>query len=81
MNAVQSPQPENAMERTGRLPPLSPEDDALIVKLKEEDGLSWDEITGHFPGRKKGTLQVRYCIKLKQRPERRQPGRKRQRSG
>jgi hypothetical protein len=51
-----------------------------LVELKEERRLSWAEIADHFPGRKKGTLQVRYCTKLKQGPERPQRARKRQRS-
>jgi hypothetical protein len=35
------------------------------VQLKEEQGLSWDEILDRFPERSKGTLQVHYSSKLK----------------
>jgi hypothetical protein len=41
------------------------EDDALLVKLKETKDLSWNQIADFFPGRSSGTLQVRYCTKLK----------------
>jgi hypothetical protein len=52
---------------------ITPDEDALVIKLKEVDKLRWHEIhekfTEAFPGRKRsvGTLQVRYCTKLKQR--------------
>jgi Myb-like DNA-binding domain len=42
------------------------EDDALLVKLKDR-GLTWRQIARHFPGRTAGTLQVRYCTKLRRR--------------
>ena len=44
---------------------FSPEDDAKLKQLKEECKLSWRQIQDFFPGRKSGTLQVRYCTKLK----------------
>ena len=44
---------------------FTPEDDALLVNLKEERGLTWKQIAEFFPGRTSGTLQVRYCTKLK----------------
>ncbi|OAF59301.1 hypothetical protein VC83_04107 [Pseudogymnoascus destructans] len=37
--------------------------------LKEKDKLPWDEIAEFFPGRSKGTLQVRYSTKLKNRSQ------------
>ncbi|RYP04081.1 hypothetical protein DL764_004675 [Monosporascus ibericus] len=44
------------------------EEDDLLIKLKRQE-LSWQEtyeqFTENFPGRSKGTLQVRYCTKLK----------------
>jgi Myb-like DNA-binding domain len=64
----------------GRLP-FSSEEDELLVRLKEEEGLSWDEIARHFPGRTKGTLAVRYSTKLSSHPKGQRRGRKRQRSG
>ena len=41
------------------------QDDALLVDLKETKDLSWKQIADFFPGRSSGTLQVRYCTKLK----------------
>ncbi|KAJ5522961.1 hypothetical protein N7513_003338 [Penicillium frequentans] len=50
----------------------STDEDILLVKLKEEKNLSWEEITRHFPGRKSSSLQVHYFSKLKpQEPNRR----------
>jgi hypothetical protein len=80
LDAIQSPPPESALRRTGKHSPFSPEEDALLLKLKEERDLPWTEIAEHFSGRTKGTLQMRYYIKLKRRPERPQRGKKRQRS-
>ncbi|KAK4626500.1 hypothetical protein CLAFUW4_04254 [Fulvia fulva] len=44
---------------------FTPEDDALLVELKEAKNLTWKQIADFFPGRSSGTLQVRYCTKLK----------------
>ncbi|KAF2124356.1 hypothetical protein P153DRAFT_390390 [Dothidotthia symphoricarpi CBS 119687] len=41
------------------------EDDQLLVDLKEKKNLTWKQIADFFPGRSSGTLQVRYCTKLK----------------
>ncbi|KAL1297567.1 hypothetical protein AAFC00_006134 [Neodothiora populina] len=41
------------------------EEDALLVELKETKDLTWKQIADFFPGRSSGTLQVRYCTKLK----------------
>jgi len=41
------------------------EDDLLLVELKETKNLTWKQIADFFPGRSSGTLQVRYCTKLK----------------
>ncbi|KAJ9161134.1 hypothetical protein NKR19_g2534 [Coniochaeta hoffmannii] len=52
---------------------ITPDEDDLLIRLKEVDKLRWQEIhkkfTEAFPGRKRSvaTLQVRYCTKLKQR--------------
>jgi hypothetical protein len=43
----------------------TPEDDQLLVDLKEKKNLTWKQIADFFPGRSSGTLQVRYCTKLK----------------
>lgn len=42
-----------------------PEEDALLIELKETKDLTWKQIADFFPGRSSGTLQVRYCTKLK----------------
>lgn len=44
---------------------FTPEDDALLIKLKETTDLMWKQVADFFPGRSPGTLQVRYCTKLK----------------
>jgi hypothetical protein len=44
---------------------FTPEDDQLLVDLKEKKNLTWKQIAEFFPGRSSGTLQVRYCTKLK----------------
>ncbi|KAK5108135.1 hypothetical protein LTR62_008731 [Meristemomyces frigidus] len=44
---------------------FTPEDDALLLELKESKNLTWKQIADFFPGRSSGTLQVRYCTKLK----------------
>jgi hypothetical protein len=41
------------------------EDDALLVDLKETYNYTWKQIEAYFPGRTHGTLQVRYCTRLK----------------
>jgi hypothetical protein len=41
------------------------DEDALLVELKEQKNLTWKQIADFFPGRTSGTLQVRYCTKLK----------------
>lgn len=46
---------------------FTPEDDELLIELKERRKLSWRIIAQHFPGRTAGALQVRYCTKLKMR--------------
>jgi hypothetical protein len=35
------------------------------MDLKEKKSLTWKQIADFFPGRSSGTLQVRYCTKLK----------------
>ncbi|KAJ6437940.1 mediator of RNA polymerase II transcription subunit 5 [Purpureocillium lavendulum] len=44
---------------------LTAEDDQLLLELKEQKNLTWKQIADFFPGRSSGTLQVRYCTKLK----------------
>jgi hypothetical protein len=60
---------ERIVSRPGRQSTYSAADDELLIQLKEDDKLPWDEITEFFPGRTKGTLQVHYCTKLKNRSQ------------
>lgn len=53
------PKPRTAKCKFGNV-----EDDTLI-ELKERWNLTWKQISLWFPGRTSGTLQVRYCTKLK----------------
>ena len=57
--------PEPAAKPRGPKLKFTPEDDALLVDLKENKSLTWKQIAEFFPGRSSGTLQVRYCTKLK----------------
>lgn len=57
--------PEPALKPKGPKLKFTPEDDALLVELKETKNLTWKQIADFFPGRSSGTLQVRYCTKLK----------------
>ena len=43
----------------------SSEDNALLVRLKEREGMSWSEIAQHFPGRSISSLQAHYSSKLR----------------
>ncbi|OBT60887.1 hypothetical protein VE03_09938 [Pseudogymnoascus sp. 23342-1-I1] len=56
---------ERLLSRPGRQSTYSAADDELLIQLKEDDKLPWDEIVEFFLGRTKGTLQVHYCTKLK----------------
>ncbi|KAH6672626.1 hypothetical protein B0J14DRAFT_78188 [Halenospora varia] len=62
------PVQERAMSRPVRNSRFSSQEDTLLLQLKGE-GLSWDEISDHFPERSKGALQVHYSTKLKPCPE------------
>ncbi|KAJ5698871.1 hypothetical protein N7462_000876 [Penicillium macrosclerotiorum] len=57
--------PEPAPRPRGPKLKFTPEEDALLVELKEDKNLTWKQIADFFPGRTSGTLQVRYCTKLK----------------
>ncbi|OBT68004.1 hypothetical protein VE03_01524 [Pseudogymnoascus sp. 23342-1-I1] len=58
---------ERIVSRPGRQSTYSAADDELLIQLKEDDKLPWDEIAEFFPGRTKRALQVHYCTKLKNR--------------
>ncbi|KAJ5566728.1 uncharacterized protein N7459_010110 [Penicillium hispanicum] len=40
-------------------------ENALLVRLKEKEAMSWSEIITHFPGRNMSSLQVHYSTKLR----------------
>ena len=61
----QAGMPEPAPRPKGPKLKFTPEDDALSVELKETKNLTWKQIADFFPGRSSGTLQVRYCTKLR----------------
>ncbi|KUL81289.1 hypothetical protein ZTR_10127 [Talaromyces verruculosus] len=65
---MESPRSHPRIAYPGTKTPYSPEEDAFIINLKAQK-LSWDEIEDQFaerfPYRKKSSLQVRYCNKLK----------------
>ncbi|GFF25527.1 hypothetical protein IFM61606_09477 [Aspergillus udagawae] len=50
---------------TSRRVAVLSKEDKLLLKLKQKDHLPWSEIVKHFPGRTKGSLQVRYSTKLR----------------
>lgn len=57
--------PPPAAKPNGPKLKFTTEDDALLIDLKESKRLTWKSIAEFFPGRSSGTLQVRYCTKLK----------------
>lgn len=57
--------PDPAPRPRGPKLKFTPDEDALLVALKEDKNLTWKQIADFFPGRTSGTLQVRYCTKLK----------------
>ena len=57
--------PEPAARPKGPKLKFTPEEDAKLVDLKENKNMTWKQIADFFPGRTSGTLQVRYCTKLK----------------
>ncbi|PSN65129.1 hypothetical protein BS50DRAFT_645159, partial [Corynespora cassiicola Philippines] len=61
----QAGMPDPAPRPKGPKLKFTPEDDQLLVDLKEKKNLTWKQIADFFPGRSSGTLQVRYCTKLK----------------
>jgi hypothetical protein len=57
--------PQPAPRPKGPKHKFTPADDTLLLELKETKELTWKQIENFFPGRSSGTLQVRYCTKLK----------------
>ncbi|KAK6409728.1 hypothetical protein LTR95_018282, partial [Oleoguttula sp. CCFEE 5521] len=50
--------PEPAPRPKGPKLKFTPEEDALLVELKETKQLTWKQIADFFPGRSSGTLQI-----------------------
>ena len=46
---------------------FTPQEDAILINLRERKGLLWEEIERSFPHRTKASLQVHYSMKLKNR--------------
>ncbi|KAF2175201.1 hypothetical protein K469DRAFT_684393 [Zopfia rhizophila CBS 207.26] len=64
----QLPPPVDSVKQAQRpRPRFTAEEDALLIELKEEQGLPWKRIRKRFPGRTVGSLQVHYSTKLKDR--------------
>ncbi|KAF2175208.1 hypothetical protein K469DRAFT_611413 [Zopfia rhizophila CBS 207.26] len=64
----QLPSPVDSVKQAQRLRPrFTAEEDALLIELKEGQGLPWERISKRFPGRTVGSLQVHYSTKLKDR--------------
>jgi hypothetical protein len=52
-------------ETSGKQGPYTSDENALLVQLKEREGMPWAEVAGHFPGRSAASLQVHYSTKLR----------------
>ncbi|KAI7719555.1 WD40 repeat-like protein [Hortaea werneckii] len=65
--AYASPTTQDKAPSSGAKKRFTPDENALLVKLKEVDGLSWREITDYFPGRSQNTLGVHYSTKVHKR--------------
>lgn len=65
---TESPRSHERMDYPATKTPYSSEEDAYIINLRAQN-LTWDEIEDQFaerfPRRKKSSLQVHYCSKLK----------------
>lgn len=64
------------LRRRSKRIPYSPEEEKLLIDLKEKRGLTWSEITTYFPGRTTSALQVRYSTELKNRKSDDEPRRR-----
>jgi hypothetical protein len=45
--------------------PWTPEEDAIVLKMRQVEGCSWEEIHAALPHRTKETIQVHYSTKIK----------------
>ncbi|KAB8254130.1 hypothetical protein BDV32DRAFT_155524 [Aspergillus pseudonomiae] len=53
------------LDTSGKQRPYTSEENALLVRLKERETMSWAEIAAHFPERSVSSLQVHYSTKLR----------------
>ncbi|KAE8339690.1 hypothetical protein BDV24DRAFT_165017 [Aspergillus arachidicola] len=53
------------VDTPGKQRPYTSEENALLVRLKERERMSWAEIAAHFPERGASSLQVHYSTKLR----------------
>ncbi|KAE8410149.1 hypothetical protein BDV36DRAFT_289807 [Aspergillus pseudocaelatus] len=53
------------VDTSGKQRPYTSEENALLVRLKERERMSWAEIAAHFPERSASSLQVHYSTKLR----------------
>ncbi|KAB8067349.1 hypothetical protein BDV29DRAFT_186331 [Aspergillus leporis] len=52
-------------DSSGKQRPYTSDENALLVRLKEREGMPWAEIAAHFPERSASSLQVHYSTKLR----------------
>ncbi|KAJ5588791.1 hypothetical protein N7537_011469 [Penicillium hordei] len=64
-DSKQPPQKGSRARKTTGPSRLLSKDDKLLIELKEERSLPWKRIAEYFPGKSEGSLQVRYCTRLK----------------
>ncbi|KAL7755448.1 hypothetical protein ACKLNR_014546 [Fusarium oxysporum f. sp. zingiberi] len=57
--------PDSAPRPQGTRQRFTPEEDKLLIELKENKELTWKQIAEYFPERSSGSVQVRYSTKLK----------------
>ncbi|KAE8162660.1 hypothetical protein BDV40DRAFT_157250 [Aspergillus tamarii] len=53
------------VDTSGKQRPYTSEENALLVRLKERERMSWAEIAAHFPERSASSLQVHYSTRLR----------------
>ncbi|KAF4232355.1 hypothetical protein CNMCM6805_010001 [Aspergillus fumigatiaffinis] len=54
-----------SVDTSGKQKPYTSDENALLVRLKEREGMPWAEIAAHFPERSASSLQVHYSTKLR----------------
>ncbi|KAJ5265168.1 hypothetical protein N7524_006186 [Penicillium chrysogenum] len=64
-HSKQSPKKGSRAGKMTRPTRILSKDDQLLIELKEERSLPWKRIAEYFPERSEGSLQVRYCTRLK----------------